>query len=203
MAKCTCIFHAGKPFSDEEYVPIGNFYVMEDEKISPLSSDTTTANVQELVLKEPLVKTGIDNIKKGHMLVDYSAKLMNAFKQHGFPRKDHREVQQKFSLKPSSTGKASIVWTKNSSDESWTCRLLLLAGRRHLCLQPSASKFGGFPFDSSSEFEVLVSDFSEFAKSTKTHCSRTVTAKTQSLLLSRKPVHLKSRRNLMTLQPGP
>ena len=46
MAKCTCIFHAGKPFSDEEYVPIGNFYVMEDEKISPLSSDTTTANVQ-------------------------------------------------------------------------------------------------------------------------------------------------------------
>ena len=99
------------------------------------------------------------------MLEDYWAKLTYVLnKRQSLPQTEHREIQKKDSLKPSSAGKASIIWAKDMDNESWTCRLLLLAGGQHLCLQTSASNvnnFGGFPFNSSSEFELLVSDFTE------------------------------------------
>ena len=157
----------GKNFSDEEYIPIGNFFILEDDKLSPLTSETTTANVQEQVLKEPLRRTAIDDIRKGHAIDDYCAKLTYIFnKQQSLPQqREDRKIPNKDSLKPTSTGKASIIWTKDPINEGWTCRLLLLSGGHHLCLQPSASDvniFGGFPFDSSSAFEIMVSSLSRY-----------------------------------------
>ena len=74
----------GKDYSLEEYIPIGNFYIMENDKISPILAGNSTPNLQELVLKDAILRTSsLGDIKKGHNLNNYycaSLRLVNKLK---------------------------------------------------------------------------------------------------------------------------
>ena len=162
---------AGEEFSNENYVPIGNFFVIEGERTSNLPSESTTATIQERILKEPLCTVKISNVKDGHQLAHYRANLTRSLSDHELQKslkgKKFREIQQKDTLKPYSKGRASIVWSKADEVEprtgeksTWRCRLLLPSESHHLCLQPLATRgnnFRGFPFKASSTYDIKVS----------------------------------------------
>ena len=130
---------------------------MIEDEITNLPAESTTATIQEKILKDPLGRVKIGKIKAGHQLSDYSAKLTSILSDRDLGRDG--EIPQRNSLKPYSKGRASIVWTKEADEGIWMCRLLLPSGSRHLCLQPSAfkgNKFKGFPFKADSSYDIEV-----------------------------------------------
>ena len=155
-------FILGTDFSDEEYVPIGNFFMIEHNKVSCLPSSSTTPQLQELILKEPARRINasmhmVDDMKKGHSIEGYSSKLTLINKLGGFRIRDMKEED---SLKPSATSKAFIVWDKEGED-LWRCQLVLLGGASNLDLQLQAdsNNFQGFPFQASSKYDITVRNY--------------------------------------------
>ena len=111
----------GQDYSPYEYVPIGNFYIIEKDKVSLMASGSTTPQIQELVLKDPIRRINTpDETRKGHSLTDYycaSLKLLNKV-QPG----TKRELTQMNHLCPQQEGLASII-LKKEDENRWNCLL--------------------------------------------------------------------------------
>ena len=60
----------GRQFFLDEFVPIGNFFVLQPDALSTLTPDATTPQVQEAILKETL-RSGLEDIMGGHSLEKY------------------------------------------------------------------------------------------------------------------------------------
>ena len=148
----------GTDFSDEEYLPIGNFFVLENNNVSSLPSSSTTPQLQEVILKEPARRINasmqmVDDMKKAHSIGGYCSKLTLINKLAGF---HIRNMKEKDSLKPSATLKTFIVWDKEGEDK-WKCQLVVIEGGNNLDLQLQADSndFKGFPFQASSIYTTI------------------------------------------------
>ena len=103
------------------FVPIGNYMLLENGIQNLLDSSNVSAQVQELVLKEPLRKvTNISAITGGHSIASYAKNLTKLAMAKGV----RLDVQQDSFFLPTVEGRASIVWTE-MNDHSWRCRWLL------------------------------------------------------------------------------
>jgi len=114
----------GEEYSDEEFVPIGNFYIIEIDKVSQLDSGTTTSTIQNCILKDPIRRSdSIQAIKKGHGLADHyytSLKKVTKFSLSG-----SNNVDQVEHLQPKQEGKAKVILVKDKRDGHWTCTLVI------------------------------------------------------------------------------
>ena len=74
---------SGREYSLDEFVPIGNFSILQPDALSLLSPELTTPQVQEAILKEPSrAIRAIDDLKKGHSLEDYYLAHITTLKLH-------------------------------------------------------------------------------------------------------------------------
>eukprot|EP00092_Neocalanus_flemingeri_P008198 GFUD01008839.1.p1 GENE.GFUD01008839.1~~GFUD01008839.1.p1 ORF type:complete len:1020 (+),score=178.99 GFUD01008839.1:195-3254(+) len=119
--KTTALGQAHSPF---EYVPIGNFYLIENHNVSLLASDSTTPQIQELVLKEPIRRINSpDAIKKGHSLGDYycaNLKVLNKVEAV-----ERRELTETNHLCPHQEGQASI-FLKRKDKDTHKCTIIVM-----------------------------------------------------------------------------
>ena len=141
----------GKEYSLEEYVPIGNFYIMENDKISPILAGKSTTNLQELVLKDAILRTSsLGDIKKGHNLNNYycaNLRLDNKLKTVV-----KKEIHQKNYLVPYQDCSASIFLKKETNN--WNCTLIikgLFLYNIHVMPNPTL-----YPFSNEEKIEVRV-----------------------------------------------
>ena len=113
-----------------------------------LDSSNVSAQVQELVLKEPLRKvTNISAITGGHSIASYAKNLTKLAMTKGV----RLDVQQDSFFLPTVEGRASIVWTE-MNDQSWRC-LLAVRGKFLQSIQMASEEtdFSGLPFKSTSK----------------------------------------------------
>ena len=114
---------SGQDYSPHEYVPIGNFYIIEKDKVSLIASGSTTTQIQELVLKDPIRRSNTpDEIRKGHDLKDSYYASVKMFNKVELGTK--RKLIQTNHLCPSQEGSASVILKKDDADK-WICTLML------------------------------------------------------------------------------
>eukprot|EP00092_Neocalanus_flemingeri_P046452 GFUD01052255.1.p1 GENE.GFUD01052255.1~~GFUD01052255.1.p1 ORF type:complete len:677 (+),score=145.87 GFUD01052255.1:1032-3062(+) len=119
--KTTALGQAHSPY---EYVPIGNFYLIENHKVSLLASDSTTPQIQELVLKEPIRRINSpDAIKNGHSLGDYycaNLKMLNKVEAV-----ERRKLTETNHLCPHQEGLARII-LKSEDKDTQQCTIIIM-----------------------------------------------------------------------------
>ena len=146
--------HLGKPYSNEMFLPIGNYILLENGSSSFLDPVSVSTQVQELVLKEPFrhVKS-LNEIKDGHKIASYSKNLTSPSPSPG----PAMVLKSCFELRIEGT--ASIVWTE-TKDKMWRCQLAV-KGRffRTLQMSSAANDFSGMPFKSSSSVIYVWNQF--------------------------------------------
>ena len=112
----------GEDFAACDFVPIGSFYMLENEKVSLLDSTTTTEQLQLLVLKDPIRRAdNLSMIKTGHSLGGYYCYNMKKFNQLDtkFPRK---VMKQENLLSPIAIDKGH-VYLSEIDENTWNCKL--------------------------------------------------------------------------------
>ena len=130
----------GQRYSPDEFVPIGNYFVIEHDSLSLLESSKMTAQIQEVILKEPMRKVkDISDISKGHNLEDnYCANLIQILK-----------------LQPESRDEtARLIFTKRQ--EGTVGCTLLVAGSFLQNVQLHKINFEDLPFNASSTHNIQV-----------------------------------------------
>lgn len=101
----------GEQYLPDQFVPVGNFFVVEREIMSPLLASTITAPIQETILKEPLrqIKTLMD-VTKGHSLFDYY--ISNLAVINNISHTTKRSVDICDVLKPTVIGEGELIISK-------------------------------------------------------------------------------------------
>ena len=75
------------------FIPIGSYYVIDDEKVNILDTDDVSSQVQDAILQEPIrnVKS-IEDIKTGHSMQNYLEDVMKTNKLEQF----HYSLQTRY-----------------------------------------------------------------------------------------------------------
>ena len=132
--------------------------MIENENVSELPTTSTTPQIQETVLKQPINQIEVTNIKAGHSLEGYCSKLIMVNKLEPVER---RKMVKTDCLKPTLES-ASIVWKKETED-TWKCHLLVQGSfLQTVQLGAEANQSMGFPFKETSDITSLVNKFYPF-----------------------------------------
>ena len=122
--------------------------MLQLDALSILPPQSTTPQVQEAILKEPLrTIEGIEDLKKGHSLEDYyCAHIPSLLK---VPLHDLTTIETKNLLQPTQSGKAYAMVKKKLSGE-FSCALMLKGSFLQIQMDAEINNFQGLPFASSS-----------------------------------------------------
>ena len=149
------ILFLGQRYSPDEFVPIGNYFVIEHDCLSLLESAKMTAQIQEAILKEPMRRVkNTSDISKGHNLEDnYCANLITILK---LSSRSKRTPDCNNLLKPESTDEtARLIFTKRQ--EGTVGCTLLVSGSFLQNVQLHKINFEDLPFKASSTLNIQVS----------------------------------------------
>ena len=154
LCKTSDILHynvLGKEYGFDEFVPIGNFIVLENTELSQLNTEKIAASVKEAILKEPLKKIeSLSDIRRGHSLHDYYCSNLMAV--NNVATNSVRLVDAKHLLQPTTQAdSAVIIFTKNPSTLTFMMRGRFLD---NVHLDASATDFDGLPFAEDSIVQV-------------------------------------------------
>ena len=144
----------GQRYSPDEFVPIGNYFVIEHDSLSLLESSKMTAQIQEVILKEPMRKVkDISDISKGHNLEDnYCANLIQILK---LSSRSKRTLICNNLLQPESRDEtARLIFTKRQ--EGTVGCTLLVRGSFLQNVQLHKINFEDLPFNASSTHNIQV-----------------------------------------------
>ena len=105
------------------FVPIGSYYLIDNEKINILDTDDVSSQVQDVILREPIrsVKL-IDDIKKGHSMSNYLEDVITTNKLEQFEERD--AIKEEKFFEPKVEGKGKILWEKQDNGR-WECQLIV------------------------------------------------------------------------------
>ena len=132
------------------FIPIGSYYVIDDEKVNILDTDDVSSQVQDTILQEPIrnVKS-IEDIKTGHSMQNY---LEDVMKTNNFEQFEPRDpIKEEIFFEPKVDGEGKILWEKQDNGE-WESQLVVKGkylGPLHLSSQQNV--FTGTPFEKSSK----------------------------------------------------
>ena len=142
----------GREYSLDEFVPIGNFSILQPHALSLLSPELTTPQVQEAILKEPSrAIRALDDLKKGHSLEDYY--LAHITTLHKMPSKDRITMDAKNLLEPSLSAKA-FAFVKKEVKGGFSCGLILKGSHLHIQMSENFDTVEGLPFTTLSTVAV-------------------------------------------------
>ena len=132
------------------FVPIGSYYLVNNEEINILDTDNVSSQVQDVILREPIrnVKS-IDDIKKGHSMLNYLEDVIKTNKLEQFEERD--PIKETRFFEPKVDGEGKILWEKQE-DGQWECQLIIRG--EHLWplqLHSKRNDFTGTPFVKTSE----------------------------------------------------
>ena len=109
------------------FIPIGSYYLIENDIINLLDPSDVSAQVQNVILREPIRKVrSIEEIKHGHSIADYLDDIINRNKLE--PHEDHTVESINF-FEPKIEGDGKILW-ENQKNGLWECQLI--ARGKHL-----------------------------------------------------------------------
>ena len=129
------------------FVPIGSYYLIEEEKINRLDTEDVSAQVQDVVLKEPISNVrSIEEIKKGHDIHRYLDEIIKQMRLDPFESKSISQSERSF-FEPKVEGEGKILWEKQE-DGQWECHLIIRGEHlRPLQLNCKRNYFTGTPFE--------------------------------------------------------
>ena len=83
----------GEPFENEMFIPIGSYYIFENDKLNVLDTDAVSSQVQDVVLREPITHMkSVEDIKEGHSMSNYLEMVVKMNKVR--PSDNIKEVKQ-------------------------------------------------------------------------------------------------------------
>ena len=151
------LFLPGKQFSLDEFVPIGNFSILQPDAISMLPPEFTTPQVQEAILKEPSRRTkGLGDIKEGHGLESYYCASITSLNR--MLLQNRIKVDTKNLLQPTKTGEPFAAVRKEISGE-FSCALMLKGSFLQIQMAADVNNFPGLPFTATSTAIVSTVSF--------------------------------------------
>ena len=75
------------------FIPIGSYYIFENDKLNVLDTDAVSSQVQDVVLREPITHMkSVEDIKEGHSMSNYLEVVVKMNKVR--PSDNIKEVKQ-------------------------------------------------------------------------------------------------------------
>ena len=131
------------------FIPIGSYYVFDDENIITLDTNEVTSTVQDAILTQPIRNMkSIEDIKEGHSMLNYLEAVINNSRLEQFEPRDSI-IEENF-FEPKVEGEGKVLWEKLDNGD-WECRLISrgkFLGPLHLGCK--YNDFTGSPFRKSS-----------------------------------------------------
>ena len=131
------------------FIPIGSYYVFDDENIITLDTNEVTSTVQDAILTQPIRNMkSIEDIKEGHSMLNYLEAVINNSRLEQFEPRDSI-IEENF-FEPKVEGEGKVLWEKLDNGD-WECRLISrgkFLGPLHL--ECKYNDFTGSPFRKSS-----------------------------------------------------
>ena len=131
------------------FIPIGSYYVFDDENIITLDTNEVTSTVQDAILTQPIRNMkSIEDIKEGHSMLNYLEAVINNSRLEQFEPRDSI-IEENF-FEPKVEGEGKVLWEKLDNGD-WECRLISrgkFLGPLHL--KSKYNDFKGSPFRKSS-----------------------------------------------------
>ena len=131
------------------FIPIGSYYVFDDENIITLDTNEVTSTVQDAILTQPIRNMkSIEDIKEGHSMLNYLEAVINNSRLEQFEPRDSI-IEENF-FEPKVEGEGKVLWEKLDNGD-WECRLISrgkFLGPLHL--ESKYNDFTGSPFRKSS-----------------------------------------------------
>ena len=116
---------SGQQFAQEEFVPIGNFFILEPATMSPLLTKSTSPQIQEAILKEPIrIIENWKDIKLGHSLKDFYCPTLTKLLQ--LTSVMNRSIEDQNMLKPTlaTDDCPPTLFLKQNVDDEFSCTLI-------------------------------------------------------------------------------
>ena len=128
----------------DDIVPIGNYVVVQPTELSNLPSESTTPQIQETILKDPL-KTlkGLTDITGGHSLENYYHAHLTSLQR--LPREETRTMATQNLFKPSLSRKPYAAVRKDKSGK-YSCFLSLEGSFLQIQMTSDRNNFQPLPF---------------------------------------------------------
>ena len=132
------------------FVPIGSYYVIEDDRINVLDTSDVSSQVQDVILSHPLSNMeSIEEIRNGHSMPKYLDSVMNINKLG--PLGQPGSVKEETFFEPKVDGEGKVLWEKQDNGD-WECQLIArgkFLGPLHLSSERNV--FTGTPFRNTSK----------------------------------------------------
>ena len=134
----------------DEFVPIGNYFVVQPTAISNLSSESTTPQIQEAILKDPLrTVKGSTDITVGHSLESFYHAHITRLQR--LPPEDKRAMVSQNLLKPSLSDSDKPYAAIRKDGGKFCCVLLLKGSFLQIQMSSDRNNFQPLPFTSESD----------------------------------------------------